>query len=184
MEFDLTSQDKDKEVKLWIPYPISDVDQLIKGINISGDYAESAVYTDREFSTPMLFARWGKGSTSRKLIFQFDVDRREVIRKDFPSKEPAWNPADYALYLKGTSLSPPTGPVKELADKITSGKKTVVAKAQAIYAWIIENMYRDPATYGCGKGDVCLSSRTARGKMRGYTFCFCCAGACFRCPSL
>ena len=28
-------------------------------------------------------------------------------------------------------------------------------RAKAIYDWTVENMYRDPDTKGCGKGDVC-----------------------------
>jgi transglutaminase-like putative cysteine protease len=164
MEIDLTDHDKDKEVKLWIPYPVSDRDQTIGAIKISGDYAESGVYTDKEFSTPILFARWDRAAASRKLSFAFDVDRREVIRRDFPTKEGAWDPADYALYLKGTSLSPITGPVKVLADKITSGKTSVLGKTQAIYSWVLENMYRDPATYGCGQGDVCSLLEKPGGK--------------------
>jgi hypothetical protein len=58
MDYDLSAQDAGKEVRLWIPYPVSDADQLIKDIKISGDYTESAVYTDRENQTPILFARW------------------------------------------------------------------------------------------------------------------------------
>ncbi len=164
MEIDLSRHEKDKEVKLWVPYPVSDNDQTISAIKISGDYVESAVYTDKEFSAPMLFARWDKGAVSRKLTFEFDVYRREVIRKDFPAKEAAWDPADYASYLTGTSLSPINGPTKVLADRITGGKTTVLSKAQAIYAWVVENMRRDPDTYGCGKGDVCSLLENLGGK--------------------
>lgn len=164
MHVDLSKQDKAKEVKLWIPYPISDRNQKISAIKVSGDYAESGVYTDQQHSTPMLFARWDKGASSRKLTFVFDVDRMEVVRRDFPAKQPAWDPADYADYLKATSLAPLTGSVKELADKITKGKTTVVDKTHAIYDWILEHMYRDPETYGCGQGDVCSLLEKPGGK--------------------
>jgi len=76
-------------------------------------------------------------------------------RGDFPAKEPDWNPADYAEYLAPTRLGPIDGAVGELADKITVGKKTVLERARAIYDWTVDNMYRDPKTTGCGKGDVC-----------------------------
>jgi transglutaminase-like putative cysteine protease len=72
-----------------------------------------------------------------------------------PEKEPKWNPVDYAEYLKATSLGPIDGEVKKLAERIAKGKKTVLAKARAIYDWTVENMYRDPNTRGCGLGDVC-----------------------------
>lgn len=157
MEFDLSGHPAGKEVKLWIPYPLSDANQLITDISFFGDYAEAAVYSDQRYSTPMLFARWVASAEpiSRKLIFTFHAVRREVLKKDLPTAGAAWNPADYREYLGGTSLGPIDGAVKELSDRITSGKSGVYAKARAIYDWICENMYRDPDTRGCGPGDVC-----------------------------
>ncbi len=155
MEFDLSDQPAGKEIKLWIPYPLSDNDQLITNISVSGDYAESAVYSDQKYSTPMLYARWDKDTTSRKLVFSFHALRNEVVKKDFPKKEGTWDPADYKLYLSPTSLGPIDGVVKDLADKIVADKTSVYDKAKAIYDWICDNMYRDPKTKGCGPGDVC-----------------------------
>ncbi len=165
MEFDLSAPDKiAKETQLWIPYPISDENQLISDIVISGDYTRSAVYTDRKYSTPILYAQWDKNSKSRKLTFSFHVVRREVIKKDFPTKEAPWNRSDYALFLTPTKSGPIDGMVKELADSITAGKATVLEKARAIYDWICINMYRDPKTKGCGTGDVCSLLASRKGK--------------------
>ena len=164
MEFDLSEHDANKEAQLWIPYPLSDRDQLISNIRVSGDYAESAVYSDRKYSTPMLYARWFKGSKTRKLTLSFHVVRQEVLRRDFPAQVTAWNPADYKIYLAGTKLGPIDGEVKILADKITKGKTTLLEKAKAIYDWTCENMYRDPKTIGCGPGDVCSLLQRPGGK--------------------
>ncbi|PHR26205.1 MAG: transglutaminase [Desulfotalea sp.] len=155
MDFDLSAQDARDGTKLWIPYPLSDVDQTITNISISGDFAESAVYSDKKFSTPMLYARWDKGVKDRHLSFSFNVVRQEVVKKDFPGTEGAWNAADFKLSLGATSLGPIGGKVKVLADKIVAGKVTVQGKARAIYDWVCDNMYREPKTNGCGAGNVC-----------------------------
>jgi transglutaminase-like putative cysteine protease len=154
MEFDLSEHDLNEEAQLWIPYPLSDRDQRISKISISGDYNESAVYSDQVYSTPILYTRWDKGVASRKLTLSFQVVRKEVVRRNFPVEEAAWNQVDYARYLAPTSLGPIDGQVKELADLITKGKTTILAKTKAIYDWTSENMYRDPKTIGCGIGDV------------------------------
>ncbi len=164
MEFDLSEHDANQEAQLWIPYPLSDRDQVVSNIHISGDYAESAVYSDQKYSTPMLYARWNKGSESRKLTFSFHVVRQEVMRRDFPAKEASLDPADYKIYLAGTKLGPIDGEVKLLADRITKGKTTLLEKAKAIYDWTCENMYRDPKTIGCGPGDVCSLLQRPGGK--------------------
>lgn len=155
MEFDLSAHKSGEEARLWVPYPISDADQLISDVKVQGDFAEAAVYTDRVFQTPMLFVRWNSDSKSRNLTFLFAVERREVIRRDLPEKEASWDPADYRRYLMPTSLAPDTNPVKELAGRITAGKSAMRDKSKAIFDWVCENMYRDPETQGCGKGDVC-----------------------------
>lgn len=155
MEFDLSAQDAGDETKLWIPYPMSDSDQTITDVSISGDFAESAVYSDKKYSTPMLYARWDKGVKDRHLNFTFNAVRKEVVKKDFPAVEGAWNKADFSLFLEPTSRGPIDGEVKKIADKIVEGKTTVQAKAKAIYDWVCDNMYRDPETNGCGGGDVC-----------------------------
>jgi len=164
MEFDLSAQGKGEAARLWVPYPVSDADQSVTDVRISGDYASAAVYTDRVYSTPMLSVYWDKGAASRKLTFTFAVERQEVLRRDLPLEEPVWNPADYAFYLEPTRLGPTGGEVRKLAEKITVGKGTVLAKALAIYDWVCENMYRDPETRGCGKGDVCALLERPGGK--------------------
>ncbi|BCR04631.1 hypothetical protein DESUT3_17000 [Desulfuromonas versatilis] len=164
MEFDLSAHAQGEEARLWIPYPVSDANQQISGVKVSGDYADAAVYTDRVFQTAMLSASWPAEAKSRKLTFTFAVDRQEVQRREFPTREAAWDPADYALYLAPTSLGPVDGQVKRLADHITAEQKTVLGKARAIYDWICENMYRDPDTKGCGAGDVCTLLEKPGGK--------------------
>ena len=154
MEFNLSDHDTEKDVQLWIPYPVADENQNISNVKIVGDYDEAAVYTDRTFKTPMLYARWENGNKNRKLNFSFDVKRQEVIKRDFPATETAWDPADYSLYLASTRLGPIDGEVKKLAEKITAGQTSVLGKAKAIYDWTCDNAYRNPETRGCGLGDV------------------------------
>ncbi len=161
---DLSAQSPGQEAKLWLPYPVSDGDQSITDIKVSGDFAESGVYTDREHGTPMLYARWANDARSRRLTLTFAADRREVRRRDFPPKEAPWDPTDYRQYLAPTSLGPIDGRVKKLADRITSGKTTVLEKAKAIYDWTCENTYRNPDTKGCGTGDVCSLLENPGGK--------------------
>jgi transglutaminase-like putative cysteine protease len=161
---DLSAQDTNKEAKLWIPYPVTDRNQKVSDISVSGDFASSAVYTEATYGTPMLYAQWPANSKSRKLSFTFAVDRKEIRQASLPAREPKWNRADYAEYLKPTSLGPIDGEVKKLAESITRGKKTILAKARAIYDWCCSNMYRDPNTVGCGKGDVCALLQKPGGK--------------------
>lgn len=164
MNFDLSSQPAGQEVRLWIPYPVSNRNQQISQLSYSGDFTEAAVYTEGNDQTPMLYARWDAAAPSRKLTLSFHAERNEIADRDLPTTEAAWDPADYAEYLGATRLGPIDKGVRTLAKEITAGKTTVEAKAKAIYDWICVNMFRDPKTHGCGRGDVCTLLKTKGGK--------------------
>jgi transglutaminase-like putative cysteine protease len=164
LEVDLTAQAAGKVARLWIPYPTSDRNQTVSDIKVTGDFASSGVYTDTTYTTPMLYAEWPKEAAARKLVFSFRVERQEIAQRNLPDKEAKWNRDDYAEYLQPSRLGPLDGEVGKLADRITRGKSTNLQKGRAIYDWTVENMYRDPATRGCGQGDVCELLRKPGGK--------------------
>ena len=164
LDVDLSAQPREKEARLWIPYPVSDANQLINDIRVSGDFSENGVYADRVNGTAILYAKWPNGAVSRKLTFSFHVERQAIAQRNLPVTEPAWNPGDYTQYLQPTSLGTISGEVKTLSDRITRGKGSNLEKARAIYDWTVENMFRDPDTKGCGKGDVCRLLTTRGGK--------------------
>ncbi len=74
--------------------------------------------------------------------------------------------AELEHFLRATKLLPTDGIVKETANQITSGAKTDVEKARAIYEWIVDNTFRNPKTRGCGVGDIrfMLESKDLGGK--------------------
>jgi transglutaminase-like putative cysteine protease len=83
-----------------------------------------------------------------------------------PSRGPKANKAELQHFLRPTKFIPTDGIVKETAVPITSGAKTDVEKARAIYEWIVDNTFRNPKTRGCGLGDIrfMLESRDLGGK--------------------
>jgi transglutaminase-like putative cysteine protease len=161
---DLSAQPKGEEVSLWLPYPVSSAEQDITHISIEGNHSASAVYTDKTYQVPMLFARWDADAKHRSLTLSFKARRAEISPPDWAVPEPAWNKADHALYLRPTRLAPLEGDVQQLADQITEGKTGVLEKARAIYDWTVNNTYRNPDTIGCGTGDVCALLKNPGGK--------------------
>jgi transglutaminase-like putative cysteine protease len=83
-----------------------------------------------------------------------------------PGKAPKENHAELDHFLQPTKRLPTDGIVKATATEITSGAKTDVEKARAIYEWIVDKTFRNPKTRGCGVGDIrfMLESRDMGGK--------------------
>src|SRR5690606_25262848 len=79
---------------------------------------------------------------------------RAVSFNDTAPAAPRLSDADRGLFLEATDLMPTDGIVKETADKIVAGAESDLAKARAIYEWIVENCHRDGSVKGCGTGDV------------------------------
>jgi transglutaminase-like putative cysteine protease len=73
-----------------------------------------------------------------------------------PTVPPPPDLSGFARFLKPTRLIPIDGIVKVTANAITKGSGTDFEKARAIYDWIVEHTFRDPATRGSGVGDVRL----------------------------
>jgi transglutaminase-like putative cysteine protease len=74
--------------------------------------------------------------------------------------------AQLEYFLRPTKMLPTDGIVKATATDITRGATTGIAKARAIYEWIVDNTSRNPKTRGCGRGDIrfMLESRDLSGK--------------------
>lgn len=143
-----------KEVRLWLPYPLSDVNQQVTAVNVSGNFTHSSVLREPAGGNTLLYAEWKGDGKERLLTYTFQVTRKEQVAGAFPKKEIAFSPDEFKRYLEGSPSLPITEKVKEQAARITKGKKTVLAKARAIYDWTVENMYRDPKVKGCGYGEV------------------------------
>src|SRR5262245_9988283 len=71
-----------------------------------------------------------------------------------PGRAPKADQAELDYYRQPTKVIPVDGAVRITALEATQGAKSDIEKAQAIYAWIVVNTYRNPKTRGCGVGDV------------------------------
>lgn len=155
LDVNLTASEKSNQVKLWIPYPVSDENQEITNVSINGNFSKTGIYTDSQYGNHILYAEWNNNIEKRVLTYSFDVKRKEVVTKDFSKKELSFSQNEFKKYLMPFSKGPiRSGGIKKKALEITKGKKTNLEKARAIYDWIVDNMYRDPNVKGCGYGDV------------------------------
>jgi transglutaminase-like putative cysteine protease len=143
-----------KQVRLWIPYPMSDAHQVVTDVAIGGNYSSMGVYRDGRHGESILFAEWDAPAPKRTMTYSFRVARKEAAAKDFPGTELPFSPEEFSSDLSPTRRGPTNGEVATVAARITRGKFSVREKARAIYDWIVDNMHRDPAVKGCGLGEV------------------------------
>ena len=59
-----------------------------------------------------------------------------------------------AHWTRATQWLPTDGIVRDTARRAVGGASTDIAKARAIYDWVIQNAFRDQSVKGCGSGDI------------------------------
>jgi transglutaminase-like putative cysteine protease len=138
----------------WVPLALTRTVpyQIDRGHTVGGNADKTRVEKLAGSGASMLVAEWGHMMPPPELTVTMKVETSDyrVTLKPNGAKPTA----DLASYLKPTKLIPIDGIVKQTADGITKGKTTELAKARAIYDWIVENTVRDPEVQGCGLGDI------------------------------
>jgi transglutaminase-like putative cysteine protease len=153
-----------RTVKLWFPYPTSDLEQSIERLGFNGNYSTFTLAREPRSGALYLYAEWSGVSGKPRLAVTFHARARE--RRVAPLAESAAPvPAEVRKYLEAEFWIPSDDPkVKAMAARIVAGKRGLLARARAVYDWTVENTRRDPDVPGCGFGDVeaTLASRSGK----------------------
>ena len=120
-----------------------------------GNATQAGFYQEPRYAAPLFYAEWAEADSPRRVIVttQVAATDRWVDLSTLPGQVGVL-PEEAAFFLKPTPSLPIDGIVKETARRITAGLTTPLAKARAIYDWVVDNTYRDPHIQGCGLGDI------------------------------
>jgi len=173
MSFNVTIRTNESTdiARLWLPYPVSNENQIVENMIITGNYNYSSIQSEQENGNILLYAEWINPQEFPQLTLSFDITRNEIIMKNFPLEEGPI-PIEMEKYLLPTNFGPTTGIVKEYADEITEGKTTILSKTTAIYDYLIEHGERDSNLSFCGDGDVCQLLLNIKGKCVDFSSVF------------
>lgn len=151
-KINLKVEKNSKTAKLWLPYPLSNAHQTISNIEINGNYNESGIYRDANSKATFFYAGWDQISARPFVVMSFQaVTKDRKINKIKASKDPI--PAPIKKYLKTTPWDQAgEKEIMEIAARATAGKTGILEKAKAVYDWVVENTFRDPAVKACGLG--------------------------------
>jgi transglutaminase-like putative cysteine protease len=141
--------------RVWapVPLPITTPFQRLLGSQYQADGGKADVRPAGP-DTTLLAATWPAGVRPRLSMTHRVATRDFIVDLEAPSRVQSPDSASLAAYLQPTSLQPLDGIVEETARSITKGARTDLEKARAIYEWVVDNTFRDPAVRGCGLGDI------------------------------
>src|SRR5262249_13521991 len=136
----------DGQAQAWVPLPsVTQADWISAGDSEwTTNGAAAQKIRDPHSGAEMLHVTWAAGQAAPVVEVTSRVATRDrAINLAGPDDAPALSAAEQALYLGPTEFIPTDGIVRQTADRITDGATTEIAKARAIYEWIVENTYRD-----------------------------------------
>jgi transglutaminase-like putative cysteine protease len=155
--------------RVWVPVPLmSDTDYFRRlGDSWKGNAATARPARDEKYDAGFVYAEWpaSEKAPSIEITSRF-ATRDRFVDVTRPGAGGSEDPAVLKKYLEPTALIPTDGLVLETSQQIVKGQTTEVAKARAIYEWIVDNTFRDPKVKGCGLGDIksMLETRYLGGK--------------------
>ena len=153
--------------QVWVPLPSVDGEfQRSLDNSLSGNAAQMKVVSDSHYGARMVHARFDAGTPSPSLVVtsRIQAQSRAV---DWSRKVAAREDADtLRSWTRATELMPTDGIVRDTAREVTQGARSDLERVQRLYAWVIDNTYREPKTRGCGMGDIrsMLETRNLSGK--------------------
>ncbi|HEY5611069.1 MAG TPA: transglutaminase-like domain-containing protein, partial [Thermoanaerobaculia bacterium] len=148
----LTGVPEAKVLKVWIPIPQSNSRQEISDVEIDSPH-EFAIKSEPAFGNKYAFARIENAPKGDFVVrVKFRATRRTVLFEKLPVTKAS--PDELSLNLKPNRLVTLSPRVRGLASDVTNGKETPIAKARAIYDYLLANMKYDKTTPGWGQGDT------------------------------
>jgi transglutaminase-like putative cysteine protease len=148
--------------KAWIPLPTFEASDWQRPGNVSwtGNAGVAERMRDARYGAEMLRVEWAADQDSPAIEVTTQLQTQDRSLAPGQGSAPPLSDAERKLNLAATELLPTDGLVKETAEDIVKGKKDDLAKAQALYEWVVENTFRNPKTLGCGLGDITAMIKT------------------------
>ena len=164
--------------RVWLPLPANAGDyQRVLSTRWQSSAANAALYWNPVYQAPVFSAEWNAGENEKTVTLTSRVATRD--RSMAPPRLVARSMDEVAFYLKPTEHMPVDGIVAKTSDSIVRGIEAPDDKARALYDWVVEHSFRDPATRGCGMGNIqsMLETGNLGGEMRRHQFPLCRPGA-------
>jgi transglutaminase-like putative cysteine protease len=158
--------------RIWIPLPQSGPYQTIDNLKIDTPFTYTK-YRDPEYGNEYLYLQVPavKVTEHSEVRVSFEVTRREdrVVLEAHPvTAQPSLTSPDIRRFLQPDRRVPLDGVIADLSAQETKGLQDPLAKARAIYNYVIATMRYDKSGTGWGNGDAVWACTAKRGNCTDF----------------
>jgi transglutaminase-like putative cysteine protease len=163
--------DAKEKLRLWIPVPQSNAYQDISAVQIDGP-VKHATKRDGFYRNEFAYFDVPAADVQKGFVvtMKFDAVRREhrvALDAPSPNADPP-TAAELKHYLEPDKLVPLDGVIGEMSAEQTKGLTDPLAKARAIYAYVVATMKYDKTGTGWGQGDAAWFCTAKRGNCTDF----------------
>ena len=156
-----------KRLDLWIPVPSSDAQQSVDKVVVDSPLPHEW-QTDSEYGNQVLHV-WSDDPERADVMIRFFCTRHaEVAFPPGSARDVSTGPAPTPRLLQPDRLGIIDDRVRRLAAEITAGKEGTLARARAIYDYVIAHMAYDKTTPGWGAGDTARACAIGKGNCTDF----------------
>ena len=161
-----------KTSRIWIPLPQSDAYQTIGNLKIETAFTYTKL-RDPEYGNEYVYLQIpaAKDTEPSELRVSFEVTRHEhrVLLDVHPAGvQPELTSPELQRFLQPDRRVPLDGVIAELSTQQTRGLQDPLAKARAIYNYVIATMRYDKSGTGWGNGDAIWACTAKRGNCTDF----------------
>jgi len=158
-----------RQIDVWLPYPVSDEHQEV-AVTVDSSPSTYQVLSEPEYGNKILHLTIEEPKENAiDLQMTVHVRRQEHLRDlTAPPARTPKRPAAGARWLEPDRRVPLDKRVRGLAREVTRGKKGDLAKARAIYDYVIGTMKYDKSGTGWGNGDIYWACDAKRGNCTDF----------------
>jgi transglutaminase-like putative cysteine protease len=161
-----------KTSRIWIPLPHSDRYQIVGDLKIETPFAYTK-HRDPEYGNEYLYLQVpaAKVTEPSDVRVSFEVTRREhraVLEAHPVTAQSGLTSPDLQRFLQPDRRVPLQGMIAELSAQETHGIQDPLAKARAIYNYVIATMRYDKSGTGWGNGDAIWACTAKRGNCTDF----------------
>jgi transglutaminase-like putative cysteine protease len=160
------------KLRLWIPLPATNPQQHIENLEIHSRVSYQ-ILRDSKFQNPYAYLEFTPDQLAapQTLRIQFRAVRSEhrvTLRPTRSSTLDAKLMERLAPFLGPDRLVPLDGLIGELSQQVTAGIDDPLAKARAVYDYVVRTMRYDKSGQGWGRGDAVFACTVRRGNCTDF----------------
>jgi transglutaminase-like putative cysteine protease len=156
-----------KKLRVWLPVPQDSTVQTLR--NLSFSRKPDKIDREPKYGNKIAFWEIENPGAALDVTMRFECTRLEILTNLEALREDGQDPeGSFAVFRKEDRLVTIDDEIRSIAARLTQGKSSTLAKARAIYDYVLEKMTYDKNHVGWGRGSTRHACEVGKGNCTDF----------------